>query len=521
MSRPKRHDIDIKLADLGDDSQVLGLEVCRVLGHKGFCTIATEIPAEEISVAINEVKEVQRQDRFERPKQELQEALLGPGSAEIAEFFPPWVPEKEQNGATLTMIDDFMAEMTFAALRFAPETIGLTAPDRTLAWLHRADDDPPGFEEEFTGDKCSRWLNHFCRARLLVLFILGPKGGTLELQPFDDDSEAFEVNVVPGTVVILRSDLLSHRYNSRNGEYVLGAWFCTSNISGARSVFNTGLEAMPRIPIVQFLLDWAWDTILEIKDKEEDGLIELDPRIPREWQLAASRRLSRKRTHVAVRGIGFKMPNTVDLEGLHSSLITSCDFATDVPKLRWEHTGYYDPDPECYTKHRHKTPTKHCSFIDGADLFDNKFFTISNLEAKVMEPMQKNTLETTYQALHQAGYTSKGDKTRQKLMQKFIGVYAGAAHGEFAYVDHEQAGGCAGSEGSPAIIANRLSFVLGMMGPSYTIQADSASGLLAIHEGAYDVLPNSHVHKPMVDASACTGTYLNLAPFGGHCMVPS
>merc|ERR1719440_1175045 len=144
----------------------------------------------------------------------------------------------------------------------------------------------------------------------MVLFILGPKGGVLELQPYDKDSAAFEVAVYPNTVVILRCDMLSHSYTSRNGEYILGSWLCASNVSGARSAFNTGIETVPRIPVVQQLMDWAWDTIVRIKDQESTGSIELHPELPRGWQLAASRRLTRKATQAAIRGISFRIPNT-------------------------------------------------------------------------------------------------------------------------------------------------------------------------------------------------------------------
>jgi len=130
-----------------------------------------------------------------------------------------------------------------------------------------------------------------------------------------------------------------------------------------------------------------------------------------------------------------------------------------------------------------------------------------------MEPIQKVQLETVYTSLHMAGYTAKGDKTRKKLMGSFIGIYAGANTGELMYIPHESAGGFAGSEGSPAIIANRVSFVLGLMGPSYTIQADNASALLAVVEGAWDILPSNYLNKPSVECSVCTGTYLGLTPF--------
>merc|ERR1719265_1336691 len=51
------------------------------------------------------------------------------------------------------------------------------------------------------------------------------------------------------------------------------------------------------------------------------------------------------------------------------------------------------------------------------------------------------------------------------------------------------------------------------MGPSFTVQADNASGLIAVCEGAWDTIPSAHLNKAVPDACLCTGVYLNLSPF--------
>jgi 3-oxoacyl-(acyl-carrier-protein) synthase len=317
-------------------------------------------------------------------------------------------------------------------------------------------------------------------------------------------------------MIILRSDLLSHKLSTRDGELVMSMSFMIEDLSGVRGALNMGAEKThPRTPVVRNLVTWAWNRLVELKSQQDEGkLLEWEETVPRGWQLAASRRLSREAVKCAIRGIGFKMPGLENDDEIYTCLMAGSDTAQQISLKRWDHSIYYNPEPDCYLKDRFKTNVNHFCLCEGADFFDNKFFGISNLEAKVMEPVQKNTMEDTYKALNQAGYTSKGEKTKTKLMQKYIGVYTGSTGGEFSFVPHEQAGGMAGSEGSPAIVANRISFVLGLMGSSYAMQVEAASSLLAIYEGAFDVMPNEFKkNKPLVDAAACAGVYTLLAPF--------
>merc|ERR1712216_991403 len=156
------------------------------------------------------------------------------------------------------------------------------------------------------------------------------------------------------------------------------------------------------------------------------------------------------------------------MDSLHGPMCSGTDFTVEIPFMRWNHfdgqpwSGMYNPDPKCYMYNRFQTSIKHATFIEGQDLFDNKFFNMSILESKVTDPCQRLALEGAYEALHMAGYSRKG------LMQAFIGVYQGHTASDWDKIEHDQAGGCAGSY-SPTIASNRVSFALGIMGPSFTI----------------------------------------------------
>ena len=49
----------------------------------------------------------------------------------------------------------------------------------------------------------------------MIIIFLGPSSGTLEMKPYNtDDAETFEIQTYPGSLVVLRPDILSHKHFS-------------------------------------------------------------------------------------------------------------------------------------------------------------------------------------------------------------------------------------------------------------------------------------------------------------------
>ncbi|GAB2848458.1 type I polyketide synthase [Lentzea nigeriaca] len=117
-------------------------------------------------------------------------------------------------------------------------------------------------------------------------------------------------------------------------------------------------------------------------------------------------------------------------------------------------------------------------FIEGIAAFDPAFFGISPREAVSMDPHQRLVLETSWEALERTGIdplTLRGSRT---------GVYVGASGQDYAHLmlASEQAlEGYSGTGTSPSVIAGRLSYALGLEGPSMTIDTACSSALVALH----------------------------------------
>ncbi len=179
---------------------------------------------------------------------------------------------------------------------------------------------------------------------------------------------------------------------------------------------------------------------------------------------------------IAIVGIGCRFPGGVrSAQALWELTRDGVDAIREVPAGRWDVDALYDPNPDAPGK----MSTRWGGFLDEVDRFDPHFFGISPREAQTLDPQQRLVLEVAWEALEHAGISPQRlDGTRAAV---YLGLSAGDYYqlirsGGIANLDAYTASGVAHS-----IASGRLSYFLGIRGPSVSLDTACSSSLVAIH----------------------------------------
>ncbi|MFE2105353.1 acyltransferase domain-containing protein [Kitasatospora sp. NPDC059463] len=174
---------------------------------------------------------------------------------------------------------------------------------------------------------------------------------------------------------------------------------------------------------------------------------------------------------VAVVGIGCRFPGGPDPSAFWRLLTEGGDAVGPVPAARRELLN---------------DRVRWGGFIDGIDRFDPLFFGISPREAVQMDPQQRLVLELCWEALEDAGIPplSLVGSDTGVFMASCWGDYAALAHyrGPDAQITPHTATGM-----HDGIIANRVSYLLGLQGPSMAVDAACAGSLVSVHVGCQSI----------------------------------
>lgn len=163
---------------------------------------------------------------------------------------------------------------------------------------------------------------------------------------------------------------------------------------------------------------------------------------------------------IAIIGLGGRFPKSPDVPSLWRNLCNGADLSTtlDVDGTR-VNRGYP---------------------LDDVGRFDARFFGISPTEALNLDPQHRIALETAAQVLEGAGYGGEADGDA-------VGVFMSCAfNGYLHYLfDHSEPENTARyfemlSAGDKDYLATRLSYKLGLSGPSISVQTACSSSLVAV-----------------------------------------
>lgn len=198
-------------------------------------------------------------------------------------------------------------------------------------------------------------------------------------------------------------------------------------------------------------------------------------------KLEASERA--KSEPIAIIGMGCRIPGGAnDVASFWRLLDNGVDAIVDIPSDRWDADAFYDPDPDAPGK----MSTRWGGFLDEIDKFDPDFFGISPREAVTMDPQQRLLLEVAWESLENAG------QAPDKLFRSETGVFIGIGgfdywqlqmqNGDRSNIDAYFATGITHS-----VAAGRLSYVLGLQGPSVAVDTACSSSLVAIHQACHSL----------------------------------
>ncbi|MCY3647461.1 MAG: SDR family NAD(P)-dependent oxidoreductase [Chloroflexi bacterium] len=197
---------------------------------------------------------------------------------------------------------------------------------------------------------------------------------------------------------------------------------------------------------------------------------------------------------IAVVGMACRFPGAGDLAAFWELLESGADAVTDGRRDAGEWSGAVgDPDAKDVANLRG-------GFVDEIDRFDARFFRISPIEARAMDPRQRMMLEISWEALEDAGFAP------DQLRGSRTGVYAGLGGSEYrdlvAASDKVQS--YLGTTGS--VTVGRIAFVLGLEGPAMPIDLACASSLAAVHQAGVAL------QRGEVDLALAGGVNVVLSP---------
>jgi acyl transferase domain-containing protein/acyl carrier protein len=177
---------------------------------------------------------------------------------------------------------------------------------------------------------------------------------------------------------------------------------------------------------------------------------------------------------IAVIGLACRFPGADSPGQFWEGLLSGRDAVTEIPPDRWDADACFDADPRAPGK----SHSRWGGFLDRVDEFDADFFGISPREAQHMDPRQRLLLETAWEALEDSGLAP------ERLAGSNTGVFVGHMVGDYYQLEAANVSGIdthAGTGNLDAILANRLSYVLDLQGPSVAVDTACSSSLVALY----------------------------------------
>ena len=179
-----------------------------------------------------------------------------------------------------------------------------------------------------------------------------------------------------------------------------------------------------------------------------------------------------ERRTMAIHGLSVLLPGSVVCTTAERRVMNcGCNLVGEVPAARWNSVT-------ASTSHINASSWRHGGFVDGAQLVDHLAFMLPRAEVSAMDPQQRLLLEYSYGALHASLHR------RATLMTADCGVFLGITWNEWEellFCTPMSDSVYAVTGGKLSVASGRLSYVLGVHGPSVTYDTACSAAAVATH----------------------------------------
>jgi acyl transferase domain-containing protein/acyl carrier protein len=221
----------------------------------------------------------------------------------------------------------------------------------------------------------------------------------------------------------------------------------------------------------------------------------------------------------AIVGYAARFPGAADAAAFWDVLREGRDAISEVPEDRWDVDEFFDPDPDTPGK----VATRRAGFVDDVTGFDAPFFGMSTREVRLLDPQHRLLLETAWRAVEHSGTAPTALANTNTGV--FVGLathdYLGMASGELTFPEIEAYMAIGTSN---AAAAGRISYRLGLQGPSVAVDTACSSSLVAIHQacqalrlGECDLALAGGANVMLTPATMITFSHAHMLAPDGRC----
>ncbi|XP_039309372.1 fatty acid synthase-like [Solenopsis invicta] len=193
-------------------------------------------------------------------------------------------------------------------------------------------------------------------------------------------------------------------------------------------------------------------------------------------------------SNIVITGISGRLPESTNIDEFKKNLMNNIDMVTD-DERRW-------------TRGLYGLPARSAKIKDLSH-FDATFFGINSKQAHAMDPQLRLMLESTYEAIIDAGINPT--TVRGSRIGVFVGISTSDSD-EFWLRNPEIINGYNLLGNSRSMFANRISYAFDFIGPSYALDTACSSSLYATHQAV------SAIRAGECDAAIVGGLNLVLRP---------